>query len=217
MTLCEYCDSNCCKHKELAVNVNALDLAKIISIIECTFESIHPKNRGFGHVKHKGKTLIEIMEKPIFDYGHVHWTPIAYILNPCNFLKENGTCELHYTKIKEGSSTARILNDYSRSIKPMVCRHHPKFYDIYKRKVMKYEPCHILDDDHIIEANQETEIIKESKMVEKIQTTLYKYYLLTGNYPIYELSENINKWKKKNPIKSLEQKINELIQIKNNY
>ncbi len=181
---CENCYKNCCKHS--IVNINALDLAKILHTIkDYEFRDVTIKKRGFGAIYYKGKPLI-IINEPLIG-------PDIHLRPPCRFLNNKGLCSLHDLLINNDSVLGKKLEKRKApmNIKPMICRHHPYFYDTETGTVMKFKHCNEIELGVEKTSFEKKEMIMEMMIAEKTQTLLHNEWKKTRNYPIVRLAETM--------------------------
>ncbi len=218
---CKKC-GRCCEDENTTINVNVLDLAKVIEDLgDYDYKKFHAKNRGFGEIKKDGKTIVIIAEEPIKkikrkdDKIIAVWSfiPQAYLAKPCPY-HDKGLCNLHGEKISDELSVKLKRYNYNNGKKIKICGDHPIFLDYEDGLVKQYEPCCQLEKTIIVTDQTVINKIKtESKLIIELQGMLYDYWKITNNYPILSLAEKILN-NKKDPIKPFIRKLNELKRTK---
>ncbi|MFA5406081.1 MAG: hypothetical protein WC307_01880 [Candidatus Nanoarchaeia archaeon] len=203
---CNKC-GKCCENENTTINVNVLDLTKILEILDnYEFKGHQKKNRGFGEIKKNNQTIVIIREEPFINYkGKWSFVPQAYLAKPCPFIKEN-LCAHHNKKISNELTNKLKVYDYNNDQKIKICQDHPKFFDYEDKIVKQYVPCSQLEKTIIINDNT---IKKESELIGDLQEVLYDYWKITNDYPILLIAEKMIK-NKRDPIKPFIRKLNEL-------
>jgi len=164
----------------MMINLNPYDVALILDQLD--EYTITPKG-----VKNKGRNVIIINKK--MDWNTLKELPSPHLNMPCYFLKDN-KCELHdksaNTKLNE---TLTKIGAFTKT-KPMICRHHPEYYDTDERVTLKFKNCH-RPNIYEIELNKNEELTKEALIAEELIKKMLTHYENTGSYPIIEIAEEL--------------------------
>lgn len=177
---CENCFAECCNQPSTVINLNLLDLAKILETIK-DYE-IRINDQGFGKIRYHDRTIIITTQ----EIKNAEWHPTTYITSPCPFLKDY-SCILHEQEITNSPLINTLKkNGYTTRVKPMICRHHPYYY--LKGEVYKLEPC---NQFHNSEKSTNQEIIKEAETILPIEQALQNHYQKTSNYPVIILAQEL--------------------------
>ncbi|HLE06587.1 MAG TPA: hypothetical protein VI790_04490 [Candidatus Nanoarchaeia archaeon] len=182
MTICACWEATCCK--TLMIVLNPYDIAKILDQLD--EYTITPNG-----VTHKGKKVIIINQKK--DWSTLKELPNPHLNIPCYFLKNN-KCELHDKETGKELSNALTKIGVNTSAKPMICRHHPRYYDTNDRVTLKFKNCH-RPNIYEIELTSNKELEKEALITEQIISKMLTHYDKTGDYPIIEIAEELIKGK----------------------
>lgn len=178
MTTCEYCDAKCCK--ELMINLNPYDVAKIL-------DQLGSYTITAQGVKHKGRKVIIINNK--MDWKTLKEQPNPHLNTPCYFL-ENNKCTLHEKNANKKLNETLTKIGINTKTKPMICRHHPEYYDTEEKVTLKFKNCS-RPNIYEIELNNNEELKKEAIKTEIIIEKMLKHYEQTGEYPIIEIAEEL--------------------------
>jgi len=202
---CKICNDKCCK--KASIMLNTVDLAKILyAFKDCKYKALS-SGPDFGAIYYKKNAIAK------FRISKISLLPCieTYMPAPCKFFNDNELCDLHDLVVDEDSKLGKWLEKYKlpKEVKPMICRHHPYFYDPRTDTVKKLKVCQKFDKKDIIEAVacENKDLQKEARTISNIEALLLVYWRMMNENRVMWLAEALINWKRKDPIKYLENKL----------